>query len=594
MKLHRNMNNQEIAQLLRNVAAAYEVLGEDFFRIRAYQNAADAAEHSTTEMKDIWDREKLQSVPGIGASIAQHLDELFTKGKSRHFEKVLNKLPQAMYQLLELPGVGPKTAARLTRELKLSNPDTALDDLIDAAQEGRIAQIEGFGEKSERELIESVERFRRRESKAERMLLPYTAEIADKIVNFMRECVAVERIEPLGSLRRHVATVGDIDLAVATKDPERVIDHFKQWKESKKLLAAGENTARLIHYSGAQIDIKTQEPAAFGALLQHFTGSKEHNVALREYAQKKGWSLSEYGIKYKTGRIKKFKRERDFYHALGMDWIPPELRENKGEIEAALQNELPKLIKIKDISGDLHIHSKFDLQPSHDLGEHSFGEIIENAIQIGYAYIGFAEHNPAKKLSVEKIYSLIKARNEQIDQVLNEHKNYSKKLRVYKLLEVDILANGELPLSDKSISLLDGMIVSIHSSFRQGEKDMTKRIISGLTHPKARILGHPTGRLLQQREGVEADWERIYKFCAKRNKALEINAYPDRLDLPDEMAREAKKVGVKFVIGTDSHDVGSLKNMRYGVAVARRGWLTKRDVLNTLPVVKFEKWLFNK
>lgn len=600
MQIHKNMNNQEIAQLLRDVAAAYEVIGEDFFRIRAYQNAADAVEHSTTEMKDIWDRDMLQSVPGIGANIAQHLDELFTRGKSPHFENILKKLPQSVYQLLKLPGVGAKTAAKLARELNLSNPETVFDDLVKAAEAGKIATIEGFGEKSQNELFESVERFRRRESKIDRMLLPYATEIADKIVEYMRQCPAVEQIEPLGSLRRNVATVGDIDLAVATKRAKEVIAHFKKWKESKKVLAAGENTARLIHYSGAQIDIKTQDPASFGALLQHFTGSKEHNIALREYAQKKGLSLSEYGIqkaqKHKNTKARKqistFKTEREFYKALGMDWIPPELRENKGEIEAALNHQLPNLVKIENIKGDLHIHSNFDLKPSHDLGKDGFTDIIKQAIKMGYEYVGFAEHNPANKLSDDKIYSLIKAKNRQIEQVLSEYKNYSK-IRVYKLLEVDILANGDLPLTDKSIKLLDAMVVSIHSSFRQNAKEMTTRILSGLVHPKARILGHPTGRLLQEREGVEADWGEIFKFCARHNKALEVNCYPNRLDLPDDMVREAAKLGVKFVIGTDSHDVESLKNMRYGVAVARRGWLERKDVLNTLPMIEFEKWLYD-
>lgn len=580
---------------MRDVAAAYEITGADFFRIRAYRNAADAVEQASIELKDVWDRGKLQSIPGIGANIAQHLDELFKKGKSRHFETVLKKLPQSVYKLLLLPGVGPKTAAKLVHELKLSNPKTAIDDLIKAASKGKIAELEGFGEKSQQELIEAVERYSREQSKEKRMLLPYADKIAQKAIKYMQKCAAVEAIEPLGSLRRMAATVGDVDLAVSTTKPKAVIAHFKKWDEAKKLLAAGENTARLIHASGTQIDIKTQQPEAFGALLQHFTGSKEHNIALREYAQKKGWSLSEHGIKkQKTEdggrRTEKYATEEKFYSALGMQWIPPELRENRGEIETAIAKKIPKLIENNDIKSDLQIHSSFAIQPSHDAGEDSFAAILDKALELNYEYIAFTEHNPANKLTNKDKYSLIKARNKEIDKIISSKQKYTK-IRAFKLLEVDILADGKLPINSESIDLLEGMLVSLHSSFRQAEDKMTERILKGLSHPKAKIFAHPTGRLLLKREGVEADWEKIFKYCAAKNKALEINAYPDRLDLPDTMVREAKKHGCKFVIGTDSHNVELLDNMKYGVAVARRGWLTKSDVLNTMPVEKFEKWL---
>jgi DNA polymerase (family 10) len=598
------MTNKKIAKILRDVAAAYELLGEDFFKIRAYKTAADAVEQSSVELKELHDMGKLQSIPGIGASIAQHLDELFKKGKSDHFERVLKKLPGSIYQLLEIPGVGAKTAAKLVRELKLVTPEESIDELEKAAKEGKIAKIDGFGDKSENELLGAIERYRKSKSKEKRFLLPFATAIADSLVDYMRKCLSVERVDTLGSLRRQAGTVGDVDIAVATNNPSKVIQHFTAYKNMRKVIAAGKNTARLIDKNGVQIDLKTERPESYGSLLQHYTGSKEHNISLREYAIKLGLSVSEHGIKevkrqkakgktaIQNSKVKRFKSEEEFYKALGMEWIPPELRENRGEIEAALKGKLPILVKQGDIRGDLHIHSDFDLKPSHDKGQDSFSKILDRAIEIGYEYIGFAEHNPASKLSKKEIYELIKARNNQLDSVLKKQRKYSK-IKVFKFLEVDILADGALPLDNYSFDLIDAAIVSIHSSFRQGEEDMSKRILSGLSHPKAKILGHPTGRLLLQREGVEADWGKIFKFCAARNKALEINAYPDRLDLPDEMVREAKKFGAKFIIGTDSHDLESLANIKYGVAVARRGWLTKSDVLNTMDVVEFKKWLYD-
>ncbi len=336
----------------------------------------------------------------------------------------------------------------------------------------------------------------------------------------------------------------------------------------------------------------TQPPQSFGSLLQHFTGSKNHNIRLREYALKQGLSLSEKGIKHHTGKnigkMMLFDTEEKLYNTLGMDWIPPEIREDTGEVELALAHTLPKLIELADIKGDLHIHSSYAIQPSHDLGNSSMKEMLEKAKSIGYEYLGFSEHNPSVSNHIkDQIYSIMSRRNDYIEQL----KSTNKSVRVINLLETDILANGKLAIDEKALAYTDATLVSIHSSFNTNKKDMTKRIINGLSHPKAKILSHPTGRLLNQRPGYELDWDTLFDFCKKNNKALEINASPLRLDLPDTLVHEAIKYGVKMVIDTDSHDQSHMDMMKYGISVARRGWATKDAVLNTLPYDKLITWL---
>ena len=588
MRMSRKMNNREIARLLRAIAAAYEIKGENRFRVMAYERAAAAVEHATSEIKDLWDDHKLATLPGIGASLAGHLDELFRTGKVKHFQEVMRGLPPAMFEMLEIPGVGAKTAYKLCQELGIKRAKTALAKLEKAAKKGKIRQIEGFGEPSEKAILEGLKEQQRRE---ERMLLPFAWQLAEKIIAYMRKEKAVERIDPLGSLRRKAATVGDIDLAVVAKKPQKVIDHFIKFPEVREVVAAGRNTARIILNNGRQIDLKTQKLEAYGALLQHYTGSKHHNIRLRELAQKKGWSLSEYGIK-KAKKLVEYSTEKEFYQALGMDWIPPELREDAGEIEAAQQGKLPKLVEVEDIKGDLHLHSNFPIEESHDPGTQPMEEMIKRAAELGWQYLGFAEHNPSLSQHTKKeILDLIKSKKEKIDKI-----NYSRTKKVLKWvlngLEIDIRPNGELAIPEKGLIFLDYGVASIHSSFRMSRKKMTQRVLKALEHPKIKILGHPTGRKLGQREGYELDWDQIFDFCQKKGKILEINAWPDRLDLPDVLVREAVKNGVKMVINTDSHAVDQMNLMIYGVSVARRGWAEKSDIINTLPWNKLKKFLF--
>jgi DNA polymerase (family X) len=586
------MSNQELAKLLRNVAAAYTIKDERkfHFQIVAYQNAADTINGLTKEVKDFYKEGRLEEIPGIGQTLMSRLEELFKKGKVSHFEWALKGIPKAVFPLLDVPSFGPKKAYRLIKEFNLNDPNSILGDLEKVAKANKIAPLKGFGEKSQDDILRVITEFRQGAGKTTRMTLPYAQEVADKIVKYMRTCPAVLGIEPLGSLRRQVATIGDIDLAAASSDPKAVLEHFTQYPYMERVIEKGDVSSSILTSGGKQIDLLIQPPQRFGSLLQHFTGSKSHNVHLREYALRKGLSLSEYGIKYikEKDRSLKFDTEEKFYEAIGLPWIPPEIREDQGEIEAAENNKLPILIELSDIKGDLHLHSNYPIEPSHDLGKNSFAEILAKADKLGYEYVGFSEHNPSQaKHSPEQIYEILQKRNEKIEQIKSEIKN----VRIFKLLETDILPNGTLAIDNKSLGILDASVVAVHSVFNMNKNDMTKRVIAGLSHKKAKILAHPTGRILNERPGYELDWEKIFEFCKANNKALEINSWPDRLDLPDSIIRSAVNAGVKMVINTDSHAVWQMDLEKYGVSMARRGWATKNDILNTLSYNEFLDWL---
>jgi len=400
-----NFTNKEISRLLRSVAAAYQVKGEDRFRAIAYQRAADSVEHATSEVKDLWDDGKLGELAGVGSGIASHLDELFKKGKVKHFEKVMAGLPKAMFEFLSIPGIGPKTAYKLCQKLKIKNPKTALKQLEEAAKTGNIRVIEGFGQASEEEILKGIQAFKRGQIKEKRMLLPYANVLAKEIIAYLKQSPAVIQVDPLGSLRRKVSTIGDLDIAVATREPKKVLENFGKYPKISRVLSQGEESlCRVVLTSGHQVDIRLQKPQAYGSMLQYFTGSKHHNIALREFALKKGFSLSEYGIKIVEGKreLVEFEKEEEFYRFLGLDWIPPELREDQGEIEAAQKHTLPKLVELADIKGDLHVHSCFPIETSHDEGLHSFEEMLEAAAGLGYQYLGFTEHNPSTNKHSEK------------------------------------------------------------------------------------------------------------------------------------------------------------------------------------------------
>ncbi len=587
------MTNHQISKLLRNIAAAYSIKDEKKYRFQiiAYQNAADSIEHSTAELNDLFKADKLDALPGVGSIIKSYLKELFVRKKVKHFEEILRGIPKAVFPLLDVPGFGPKKAYKLVSQFKLSSSDSVITDLAGIAKSGKIAELDGFGIKSQQDILQGIEEYLRGKTKSSRMVLPYAHELSVKIVEYLKKHEAVLKAYSLGSLRRRMSTVGDIDIAVAASDPKSVLDHFTCLPGIERVIERGDKTSSILISSGKQIDLMIAPPEGFGSLLQHFTGSKAHNIHLREHALSLGLSLSEYGIKKKGGpsdKIRQYATEEKFYNALNMQWIPPELREDTGEIELACEHNLPKLVEVKDIKGDFHLHSSYPIEPSHDLGQNSMEEIIETARELKYAYLGFSEHNPSiSKHTKEQVNEILKKRLNFIEQLKSKYKKY---IRIFSLLEIDILPSGALAIEDKNLELLDGAIVSIHSVFDMDRASMTKRVIKGLSHPKAKILAHPTGRLLNQRLGIDLDWEQIFDFCKQQNKALEINAWPYRLDLPDSLVRKAVEKGIALIINTDSHAVSQMNLMEYGVSVARRGWATASDILNTKSYNEVKDW----
>ncbi len=586
------MTNEEVAKILRNVAAAYTLLNENHFRTIAYEKASDTIFHSNVEIEDLWKENKLSNLPGIGSTMVSHLDELFRTGHVKHFDQVFSKVPKSIFPLLDVPGFGPKKAYRLVTELKLNSPDSVIDDLFDAAKSGKIAPIEGFGEKSQAVILEALERFKKGRIKEKRIPLSIASNIASELISYLKQYKDTIEVYTLGSLRRMAPTTGDIDLAAKTNNPEGVLEWLLKYPKRASIVEKGPRGATILLRNGIQVDLRVQSPKSFGAMLQYFTGSKNHNIKLREFALKRGWSLSEYGIKQVNSKLKifEYEKEEEFYGALGLQWIPPEMREDTGEIEASQNNKLPQLVELGDIRGDFHIHSNYNLEPSHDLGSSSLEEILSQAEKLKYEYVGISDHNPSySKHNNNEIITILKRRKSVFEHIMSSTK--SVRVNLFTMLETDILPDGRLPLPDEVFDYLDATIVSIHSSFNMDKRKMTERIISGLSHPKAKILAHPTGRLIGRREGYDVDWEKLFNFCKEKDKAIEINAYPDRLDLPDVLIREAIKKGIKLVIGTDSHQHSQMELMFYGVSQARRGWATKHDIINTLPYNKIRKWL---
>lgn len=593
------MTNLQLAHLFRNIAAVYQIKEVNRFRIIAYEKAADSIEHLTSEAKDYWDDGKINEIPGIGPTIAGHLDELFRTGHAKHFEQTLAQVPASIFPLLLVSGIGPKRAYRLVTELKLTNEHTVIADLLKAAGAHKIASMEGFGEKSEEELVKNIQSYQKGGIKENRITLVEADEIADSIKTYLLQSPNIKKVDVLGSLRRRVATIGDIDLSVIADNTTKAIDHFCTYRH-EKIIEKGPTGASLLLTNGRQVDMRVQDKASYGAMLQYFTGSKNHNIRLRTYALTKHKSLSEYGIKIIKGSketLKKYAKEEDFYKELGMDWIPAELREDKGEIEAAIQHRLPDLIQSEDIKGDFHIHTSYNLEPSHDLGDSSLTQILDTASLLGYEYIGISDHNPSIGNHSEKeIISIMKRRKEYYeDKYTSWKKKNNKNVQLYIMLEIDIQPNGELALPNGAFEYIDAAIISVHSSFHMDRKEMTNRVVTGMrVNPKVRMFGHPTGRLLTKREGYELDWNEIFAVCKERNLAIEINAHPYRLDLPDALVYTAIQNHVPLVINSDTHQLSNMQLIPYGVSVARRGWATKDDIINTLSYNKINEWLIKK
>lgn len=575
------ISNAKIAKLLRNIAAALTIkqIG-NIFQIRAYENAADSIENSTAEIQDLWQEGKFPEVPNLGVSLQGYLNELLTTGRVKHFESIQKDILPVVFDLLDIPGVGPKTAEKLAL-LEVKD----IEDLKRKIKSGELVN-KGFSPKIAQSIMKALQNLNQG---GRRMLLPYAFVQADKILNYLKQSPDIIRAHPLGSLRRMVATVGDLDFSVSSKKGKKVAEYFCQMPGVSRVIDKGENKATVVLKSGIQVDLLVGRPDSYGALLQHFTGSKSHNIKLRELANQMGYSLSEYGVRRaEDGKIIKIATEEELYQTLKMQTPPPELRENTGEIEATLKHELPDLVEFNNIRGDLHLHSSYKIEnPSHGPGVDSIEDIVKRAKELGYAYVGISDHPPGfTTAGKEKIIQWTRKRTKFIQNLGLK----TKSIRVLNSLEIDILVDGTLSVPDEALAMLDYCIAGIHSGHRGSKEEITSRILKALENPHVDIISHPTNRLINERESSEADWEKIFRVASKNNKILEINGYPNRLDLRDDLVREALKFSVKFIINTDAHEVSQMDNMRFGVAVARRGWATKKDVVNAWDWTNFAEW----
>ncbi len=572
------MTNSEIANFLYELAEMLEIVGETRFRIVAYEQAAHIIENLPEELVDIY-KDKgitgLTGIKGIGQSIAEKIAEIITRGKSKYYQELSKKVPPAELNLIKIPGIGPKTAKKLYSKFKIKN----IKDLEKLALKGKIRKLSGFDITTEKNILINIKRLKKREK---RLLISFAEPIAENCLAVLKKCSFIEKCEMVGSLRRMKETIGDIDLVASSEKPNAVINYFIRQSFVKKIKSQGTAKISIIHQKGVAIDLEILLPEQYGSLLQHLTGSKEHNIHLRKFANDKGLSLSEYGIKtLKTDKTEYFRNEENFYKKLGLAYIPPELREDQGEIEAASKNKLPKLISLKNIKGDLHLHTQWSE------GSSTIEEVARAGLSNGYSYIAITDHtyglgiaNGMDEVRILKQIELIKKINKKL-----------KRIKILSGVEVNIKANGSLDIADEVLSKLDIVVASVHSSFNQSEEKMTDRIVQAINNPYVKIIGHPSGRILKKRPSYDLEWEIIFREAAKNNTALEINSLPDRLDLKDTLVHEAKNHGLKFAINTDSHDIIQLNQIKYGVAVARRGWLEKKDVINTYSLENLINWL---
>lgn len=568
-------SNEKIAVLLKKVAAVFRIKEGETFRYKAYINAANTIENLSESVEELYEQDLLDNIPGIGESLKGYIQEYFQKGTVRHFESIYKKVPQGMFALMIIRGVGPITSYKIAKKFKLTDEKKALKELKKIISQGGIEKIPGFTIKTTNKIKQALDI--NLQTKVKRLKLSEALPIAQKFLDYLNKNPVIKESEMLGSLRRKLPTIGDIDLAISTTKPKEALDYALKYPDIKGIVNRGEKLSHVKLKSGYEVDIKLSTPDQWGSLLQHYTGSKMHNIKLRTLAMSQKLSLSEYGIK-KGNKNYNFKTEKDFYQFLGLPYIPPEMREDKGEIELAKSNQLPNLINLSDIKGDLHLHTNFDFQTSHDLGVSSVQTILEFAQKHHYEYLGLSDHNPKfTGLTEKQKQNIIVKRNKW----LKEESKGKDKAKILLGLEVDIRPDGDLALSDSKLALLDYAIVSIHSSFNLSSEKNTARILDALSHPQAKILGHPTGRMINGREPITADWNKIFNFCAQHHKILEINASPSRLDLPADLIIQAASLGVKFVINTDSHEVGSMSDMQYGVWQARKAGLSKKQVINT-------------
>jgi DNA polymerase (family X) len=572
------MDNKSIAQMLAETADLLEISGGDPFRIRSYRRAAEAVENSIEQLSTLAsDPKRLLEIPGIGKGMAANIQEIETRGSLPLRDELLTKYRPTMLELLKLPGMGPKTVALLWEALQVSD----VAELELAIQEGRLQSLPRFGEKLIDKLKRGIAEYRKNTG---RFRIDEAETTAERLELYLLRFEGIDRVTPAGSLRRGRETVGDLDILVtgpacAEDKVGPAVDYAAAYPPIVELLAKGQNKVSFRLRNSLQVDVRLLPESSYGAALQYFTGSKMHNVALRQRALKRGYTLNEYSLaRLDDGSSVAAATEEEIFSALGMDWIAPEIRENQGEIEAAAEHRLPKLIEQRDLRGDVHMHTQ-----ATD-GRNTIREMAEAAIARGYSYIAITDHS--KNLAMTNGLDDERAL-EHLKRIREVEKELEGRIRILTGIEVDILGDGEIDLSNEVLAQMDVVIASVHSLFNQSKDEMTERMLKALENPYVRILGHPTGRLLLRRDSYEIDISAVLKQAVKFGVAVEHNAYPDRLDLSDVHLRLAKELGAKIVVNTDSHHTSHLDSIRYGVLQLKRAWLTKEDVLNTRPVEDF-------
>ena len=574
------MDNKAIANILYETADLLEIDGQDSFRIRSYRNAAQAIENHSQSIKGlIADPKQVLAIPGIGKSMLRNLQELFADGKLAVQAELLEKYHPSMLQLLKIQGLGPKTIALIWSAYKVSD----VDGVEKLAREGKIRELPRMGEKHEAKLLKAIEDYRRISG---RFLIDAAETEAKKLTEYLAKYPGIDKITPAGSLRRGRDTVGDLDILVTGKacttaeGRQAAIAYVAKYPPLMDVIASGDNKISFHVRNGMQVDVRLLPPESFGAAMQYFTGSKAHNVALRQRALKMGYTLNEYSLATLEGaKPVAGKTEEEIYAKLNLDYVPPEMRENLGEIDLAKDHALPKLLTQADLQGDVHMHTV------ETDGRNTIEEMAEAAKARGYQYMAITDHSKNlafangldDKRAVEHI-ARIRAADQNIDGIT-----------IFAGIEVDILADGDLDLSDDVLAQMDIVIASVHSVFNQEPAKMTERLLKAIENPNTSLIGHPTGRIQLRRDAYPFDMHAVLTAAAEHKVAMELNSYPDRLDLNDVDLRQAKQCGVKIVINTDSHHTSHMEKIRYGVLQARRAWLTKDDVLNTLPAPKFAK-----
>jgi DNA polymerase (family 10) len=573
------MKNQNLAKMFYEIAEYLEMDGVPF-KPYAYQKAATTLETMKEDVEDLYQTggvKALKALPGVGEAIAKKIEEYLTTGKLRYYEDFKEKMPMDLDEIIRVEGMGPRRAKVLFEKLGVKN----LKELEEAARGRRVAPLSGFGEKTEKNILEAIEFLKRSKG---RFLLGDILPVAEEVLEKLRKVKGVERADMAGSLRRMKETIGDVDFLVVSRDPEGVMNVFVSLPGVEKIWAKGKTKSSVRMAEGFDMDVRVIAPESYGAALQYFTGSKEHNIALRKIAIGRGFKLSEYGL-FKGSKNVVAKAEEEIYRRLGLQWIPPEMREDRGEVGLAEGGKLPDLISQEDIQGDLHVHSDWDG------GSDSIEKIAETAREMGYQYAGISDHTKFLKIERGLDEKKIRERNREIDRLNEKRKKAGLRFRILKGCEANIMSDGSIDIKDEVLAELDFVIAGIHSQFKMTRAEMTERIIRALRNPHVDILSHPTGRILKRRGEYDADFDRLLKVAREERKILEINAYPERLDLNDANIMKAIKASVRMVINTDAHHVDQLDMMRFGVAQARRGWAEKKDIINAWPVEELLKTL---